>query len=141
MQIHEQLHQLYSAPTSTMLANRFLARRFAAKSMEEQLFEGIIADLLRRPVLPHGQMRDHLLEAVAEPVLGRRDAQRAALVALEALGAAVRAPAGAGQRACLARLHSDAFAYCLGDTSSTRDRLLAAAWLSRLMGRGCLREP
>ena len=68
--------------------------------------EGIVADLLRRPVLPHGQMREYLLKAVAEPVLGWRDAQRAALVALEALGAAVRAPAGAGQGARLTRLHS-----------------------------------
>ena len=42
MQIHEQVHQLYFAPTSTMLVNRFLARRFAAKSMEEQLWRVLL---------------------------------------------------------------------------------------------------
>lgn len=57
-------------------------------------------------MLPHGRRRPHLLEAIAESVRGRRDAQRAALVALKALGAAVQAPAGAGQGARLTRLHS-----------------------------------
>ena len=46
----------------------------------------------------------HLFEAVAEAVLGRRDAQRAALVALEALPAACGAPACAWQGACLVGL-------------------------------------
>lgn len=48
----------------------------------------------------------HLLEAVAEPVLWGWDAQRASLVALEALPAAGRAPARAWQRACLVGLQN-----------------------------------
>ena len=51
-----------------------------------------------------GQVGARLLEAIAKSVLRGRNAQRAALVALEALPAPGRAPARARQRARLLRL-------------------------------------
>ena len=77
------------------------------------------------------------LKAVAEPVLGRRMHSGQPLWHWKALGAAVRAPAGARAGGMPHSPAQQRMFIAWADTSSTRDRLPAAAWLSRLVGRGC----